>query len=326
MTEQISSLNKTTTMTTSDPTSSQLLQEARSVDTCAERLQELNRVDPALGPQIASNPSAPIELLDQLALQCPTEVLANPVLQFRDLETGGGAYEKFSLRSLVCLCLVCDPKRDAHLLAETRRRICAGLDELRRQEEASLTSIWQHQRTFTLRPKDCGNLIDCNIDFKVRSEAFVEGRGAISIYGIPEVDAPVSGSDASQRTMMAQFLGALASNRFQDFIDDSQITLDHSGDVDFILSAIDLPRGYEFDGSQLSKDEVPLFEFSYECSGDGIIFENKYLIVGIGGIEEADQKIEVPMGELNELLGFEPTPSGKRPADWTRRLAKLLFS
>jgi hypothetical protein len=325
MTEQISSLNKTTTMTKPDPASSELLQEASSVNTSAEALQELYRSDPGLGPEIASNPSAPIELLDQLALQCPTEVLANPVLQLRALETGGGAYEKFSLRSLVCLCLVCDPKRDAHLLAETRRRICAGLDELRRQDKASLTSIWQHQRTFTLHPKDCGNLIDCNIDFKVKSEAFVEGRGEISIYGIPEVDAPALGSDASQRTMMARFLVALAFNRFEDFIDYSEITLEHGGDADLTLTPIDLPKGYEFDGSQLSKDGVPLFEFGHECSSDELTFENEYLIVGVGSTEEVDQKIEVPMGELNELLGFVLTPCGKLPADWPKRLAKMLF-
>lgn len=278
---------------------------------------------PSLGPLIASNPSATIHLLNQLALECPTEVLANPVLQLRDLETGG-AFKEFSLRSLVCLCLVCDPKRDAHLLAETRRRICAGLDELRMQEEASLTSICQHQRSFTLRPKDCGNLIDCNIDFKVESEAFVEGRGAISIYGIPEVDAPASGSDSSQRKMMAQFLAAIASDQFQNFIDHSEIVLEHNGDVEFALKAIRLPRGCEFGGCQLCKNALPLLEFSYHF-GDGIYFGDGCLNVGIGDIEEVDLKIEVPMGELVELVDFEPALGGKCSAKWPSILAKLLI-
>lgn len=124
--------------------------------------------------------------------------------------------------------------------------------------------------------------------------------------------------------MMAQFLGALASKRFQDFIDDSQITLDHSGDVDFILSAIDLPRGYEFDGSQLCKSSLPLLEFGHHFD-DGIYFADGCLNVGIGDIEEVDLKIEVPMGELVELVDFEPALGGKCSAKWPSSLAKLLI-
>lgn len=76
-------------MTTPDAASSDLLQEASSVNTSAKALQEMFRDYPSLGPLIASNPSATIHLLNQLALECPMEVLANPVLQLRDLETGG---------------------------------------------------------------------------------------------------------------------------------------------------------------------------------------------------------------------------------------------
>lgn len=310
-------------MTHPDQASSELLQEAHSVDTPAERLQELFRANPALGPVIACNPSASIRLLDELAIQFPADVLSNPVLQLRALETGG-AYGEFSLHSLVCLCLACNPKRDADLLEETRRRVRAGLDELCRQEEASLTCIWQHQGAFTLRPRDCEYLIDCNIHFKVKSEAFLESRDVISLHGIPQMEVTALGSDASQRPMLSQLLRAIASNRFQDFIDDSEISRDHSGDVDFILDATDLPKEYELDGCHLCKDGEHLLEFSYHV-GDGIYFENGYLLVGVGSIEEVDLKIDVPMGELIELVGYEPTPSEKRPSDWTRRLAKLLI-
>jgi hypothetical protein len=59
---------------------SSLLREASSVDTSTERLEELFRADPSLGTVIALNPSASIQLLDQLALHCPAEVFANPLL------------------------------------------------------------------------------------------------------------------------------------------------------------------------------------------------------------------------------------------------------
>ncbi len=310
-------------MTQAHPSHSSLLQEASSIDTSAERLQELFRVDPSLGPAIASNPSASFQLLDQLALHCPAEVLANPLLLLSALETAG-AYGDFSLRSLISLCLACDPQQDAGLLKETRRRIRVGLDELRKQETASLTCIWLHQGNFTLRPKDCDNLIDIDIDFKVKSEAFVEGEDVISLRDIPELEVSASGSDASQRATMAQFLGAIASNQLQEFIDDSEIVREHSGALDFILEAIGLPKEYECDGRQLLKGGEPLFEFGYHF-GDGILFEGGYLEVGIGDIEEVDLKIDVSMGELIELIGFEPTSAGDCPADWPRRLASLLI-
>ena len=66
-----------------DPTSSEPLQEALSVDTSPERLQELFQVDPTLGPVIASNPSTSLQLLDQLALHFPVEVLATNQLSTR---------------------------------------------------------------------------------------------------------------------------------------------------------------------------------------------------------------------------------------------------
>jgi hypothetical protein len=68
-----------------------------------------------------------------------------------------------------------------------------------------------------------------------------------------------------------------------------------------------------------------LFEFSYHCFGNKILFENGYLMVGIGDIEEVDLKIEVPMGELIELLDFEPSVSSECPTDWPSHLANLLI-
>ena len=46
---------------------STLLEEASSVDTSPQRLHELLEADPSLGPVIASNPSASIQLLDRAA-------------------------------------------------------------------------------------------------------------------------------------------------------------------------------------------------------------------------------------------------------------------
>lgn len=123
---------------------------------------------------IACNPSASSRLLDKLAIQFPADVFSNPVLQLLALETGG-AYGEFSLHSLVCLCLACNPKRDADLLQETRRRLRAGLDELRGKEWIRLTCVWLYQRTFILGPEDCDGLIDQPIELTLELRAYVDG-------------------------------------------------------------------------------------------------------------------------------------------------------
>ena len=122
-------------MTQHKPSHLPFLREASSVDTSAHRLQELCQADPSLGSVIATNPSASIQLLDQLALQHPAEVLANPLLPLRVLEEGG-AYRPFSLPALASLCMAWTPGRDAELLQETKTRMASGLDDLANQEEA----------------------------------------------------------------------------------------------------------------------------------------------------------------------------------------------
>jgi len=139
-----------------------------------------------MGSVIACNPSASGRLLDELALQFPADVLSNPVLQLRALETGG-AYGEFSLRSLVCLCLACNPKRDADLLEETRRRVRAGLDELRGKEWIRLTCVWLYQRTFTLGPDDCDGLIDQPLELTLELRAYVDGDASDLSSAIPSL-------------------------------------------------------------------------------------------------------------------------------------------
>ena len=139
-------------MTEPHSSRSSLLQEASSAKTSPQRLHQLLQADQSLGPVIASNPSASIKLLDQLALYCPAEVLANPFIALRAVEAGG-AYVGFSLRSLVCLCLTCDCIRDNSLLNELKRRMGEAFDQLRRRESVNLSCVWLFQRTFLLQPR-----------------------------------------------------------------------------------------------------------------------------------------------------------------------------
>ena len=133
------------------PSRSTLLEEVGSVDTTPQRLEEIWRAEPSFGPVIASNPSASIQLLDQLALHYPVEVRANPLIALRAMEVGG-AYRGFSLRSLVCLCLACESMRDRGLLNELKRRMAEAFDGLRKQEFVTLSCVWLYRRTFILQP------------------------------------------------------------------------------------------------------------------------------------------------------------------------------
>jgi hypothetical protein len=312
-------------MTTSDPTSSQLLQEARSVDTCAERLQELNRADPALGPQIASNPSAPIELLDQLALQCPTEVLANPVLQLRALETGG-AYGELSLRSMVCLCLASNPKRDADLLRETRRRIQSSIEELRAQDYASLDCDWLYARHFTLLPEDCDGVIEKPLGFFLEVRANMYAKGTISLYDIPGLDDAGLGRPVSQRTSLVEFMRAVVAGEIRDYINEEYLSREDGGSTDVTLSAEELPAGYSLDHNTLYKDDESILSIYHDFSGGDspVVYGDGYLTVPVEFQDEVNHCIEIAMGELGDLTGLE-SKCPFLPADWHLRLAALLI-
>ena len=311
-------------MSSTNPARSELQEEARSVETSADRLRDLLRQDSSLGPIIASNPSASPALLNELALKHAAEVLANPVIPLRGLEADR-PYGEFSLPALVSLCLSCVPEQHADLLLEIRRRLITGLAELGEQKMASLSCVWLHQGTFTLRPIDCDRLISQVLDFKVESRAFVEGSGPITVHDLPEIKTAGSRSITLRRRQLSGFLHSLRFRNFQDFIDDSEITREHNGDVDFKLNAINIPDYLNLDGRELYNGDEFLFEFSYAIHGNDPIFENGYLSVPIGVTDEVELEHEIAMGELIDLAGLELKPDGLTPCDWPTRLAALLI-
>lgn len=326
-------------MTKPDPTSSQHLQEARSVGSSAERLHELYQADPALGPVIASNPSAPIELLDQLALQCPSEVLANPVLQLRALETCG-AYRELSLQSLVCLCLACDPQRNADLLEEARRRIHAGIDELQMQDYATLECNWLFNRDFTLFPTDCNMLISEPVRLTITVLANVHSEGPITVTGLPNCRDMEPGLPGTATQSLAEFLQAISSGELRTYINDDELVREDGGVPDIDLRAEALPEGLLLDGTTLfrsakqedsedeeEEDDEPILEFSYSYYGrcdSPIVYEGGVLTVPVEFVDEVNHHYHLAMGELGDLAGME-SKCPSLPADWHIRLAALLI-
>ena len=314
-------------MTTPDPTSSEPLQEALSVDTSPERLQELYRAHSALRSVMASNPSAPIKLLDELALQCPTEVLANPVLQLRAFETCG-PYGEFSLQSLVCLCLVCDPKRDPDLLQEIRWRIRACLDELRGKEWISLTCVWLYQRTFTLRPDDCDGLIDQQLELKVEMRAYVDGHTNDISSAIPSLVKTDPSPVYLRRSQLSKLLETIATGELDQYID-SCIDPDgdrvHKGDSRTLLKATNLPKGYAIEGSSLYKDDAHILAFvAVIHESDSIHCVNGVISVAVGEHEEIDRVYDLPLGDLKQFKLFAANGM-ELPFDWPARLSALLI-
>ena len=307
-----------------DQANSELLQEASSINTSAERLHDLFRADPSLARVIASNPSVSVQLLDCLALQFPQEVLDNPLLQFLALEKGG-AYREFSLPGLISLCLVCKPKQHADLLEEIRQRFRTGFAELALQEEASLSVEWVHQSIFTLHPTDCDQLIKHPMDFRVENSALAEGRGPVSIHGIPNLDLADRRSNVLKRKEPIRFLQALRNKKLDTFIDDSQITPEDSGGCDFKLELITNSSDIVLQGNSLYRGDDLLFEFSYLIGGDNPIFENGCLLVPVGDVEEGHRRYDINLGEFSDLIGLELKPNGPITCDWVSALAALMI-
>lgn len=126
------------------PDTSALLQEALSVDTSMERLQDLYRADRLLGPAIASNPSAPWKLLNRLALKYPVQVLANPLLNLRGPEADS-VWKQFKLASLVTLCLFSEQPQHQGLVKATSQRLFTGMQRLEGEHKGSISSVWVHR-------------------------------------------------------------------------------------------------------------------------------------------------------------------------------------
>jgi hypothetical protein len=313
-------------MTTPDPTSSEPLQEALSVDTSPERLEELFQVDPTLGPLIASNPSTSLQLLDQLAVHFPVEVLANRSV----------IYSYLSLRSLVCLCLVCDMRRDACLSNEILRRIHAGIDELQTQEYATLECDWLYNRIFTLLPTDCEALIDEPIEFRFDVFANMQSEGPILVSGLPDFRDDDSGFPGTQKESLADFLQIIGSCKLRAYINDQELVREDGGFPDIDLQAVALPKGLSLDGTTLSRsaekedeggdDGEPILEFfhSYGGCNSSIVYEDGVVTVPVEFVDEVNHHYSLAMGELGDLAGIE-SKCPSLPADWHQRLAALLI-
>jgi len=308
-----------------------LLEEARSVDTSAARLQALVNKEPTLGGIIASNPSASIQLLDHLALQHPAEVLANPLLPLRVLEDGR-AYSEFSLPALVSLCMAWTPGRDEELLQETKTRIAAGLEELANQEEASLSCEWVYWRSFKLDPEDCDCLINHSLRLTMEVRAGMVSEGPVSVHGIPNLSTCGPELSDCSRGDLTAFLQALSSGNLHNYIDDDELIREDCGFRDVRLDGEKLPDSLSIDGTSLYKyndeeeddEEVLVFRYDLFCGSYPIKFADGVVIVPVEFIDEDNHDYQMAMGELVALK-----PLGQKtdcpPSDWPSRLAALLI-
>jgi len=305
---------------------STLLEEASSVYTSPQRLQELFEADPSLGVVIASNSSASIQLLDQLSSQFPAEVFANPALQLLSLEAER-VYGAFSLRSLVCLSLSSGLKHETQLLEETKRRMHAALDQFRSQELVGLSCVWLWQRAFTLRPQDCDGLIDQELDLSLEYRAFVDGDMGDICSAIPQLACDDPDLVHSQKAEVAAFLRAIDQGILNSYVDsrvDPDGEREHKGDSDTLLSISGDKGRYSTEGSLLIKDE-PILEFhALTNEFDSISCKDGVAWVAVGEHEEVDRDYHLSLGELQQLHALAEH-SAHIPSDWHRSLASLLI-
>jgi hypothetical protein len=311
-----------------ESTSSELLREASLLTSSSDRLNELYKLAPSLGSVIASNPSASIQLLDQLASQCPAEVLANPILQLRSLEASR-VYGAFSLRSLVCLSLVCDSQTDTQLLDETKRRMHEALDQLHRQEWVGLSCIWFYQCTFTLQPDDCDGLIDHDLELSLEHRAFVDGDMGDICSAIPQLACDDPDLVQSQRAQVADFLKAIDNGTLNSYVD-SQVDPDgdreHKGHSITLLTILGAAGRFSTEGSLLVKEGEPILEFHALINEfDSIGYKDGVVWVAVGEHEESDREYQLSLGEL-QLLRALAEQSRHVPDGWHKRLALLLVS
>lgn len=312
-------------MTKPNHSKANLLDEAKQVTTSEHRLQELYQADQSLGSVIASNPSASILLLDQLALKHPAEVLANPLLPLRVLEEGG-AYRPFSLPALVSLCMAWTPGRDAELLQETKTRMASGLEELANQGEASLSCEWVYWRSFKLDPDDCDCVIKHSLRLTMEVRSGMESRGPVSVHGIPNLSAcDPEFSDASRGDLTA-FLQALSSGNLHEYINDNELSRDDGCCRDVRLDCDKLPANLSISGTSLYKEGEEVLNFDYNLNGENhpIEFADGVVTVPLEFIDEENHDYQIAMGEL---VGLKSTALKLDclPSDWPSRLAALLI-
>lgn len=296
-------------------------------------LRELSNEDPDLLPVIARNPNCGQELLNNLAISNPKEVLSNPAVHFVS-----NGYAWFALKSLVSLCMACDPNVHAALLCETKSRIAEGIEELQGQDEASLSCYWLHERTFTLAPKQCNNLISEPIDFEISVKARMRGSGPISVSDLPDLGEACQASIDERREELKVLLSAIYSGAIDKYFD-TNFPLEDDGGADRDAKAKILPQGLSFDGDTLYKvhpenedcdeweESLLGLEYSYASSEEPVVLREKhYLVVPVVYVDEIDREYDIVMGELGDLAGLRILDSETGlEIDWPSRLAELLL-
>lgn len=280
-----------------------------------ERLQDLYRADRSLGPAIASNPSAPWKLLNRLALKHPVQVLANPLLKLRDLETDS-VWKQFKLVSLVSLCLFSEQPQHQDLVKATSQRLFTSMQRLEGEHEGSISSVWVHRRDFTLRPEDCNQLIPGPLSFSLEVRTGMEGEGLICVGELPRIDLVDPSPDGSSRDALGAFLEALRSGKICDYVDDSDVTREDCCE-DYVLSCSKLPGEMALEDLSLCRQDDELFQFSWNYGGasEPPEFEDGFIIVPLEFIDETDLKYRINMGELRGLMGLVPEDNGAAVLD-----------
>lgn len=304
---------------------SSLLEEASSVKTSPQRLQQLLQDDPSLGAVIASNPSASFQSLDQLALHFPAEVLTNPLLPLRSLEAKG-AYGDFSLPALICLCLVSDTRRDNILLEETKIRIQAALDRLQGQE-ILLECDWLYSRDFTLLPEDCDGIINGPLDFTIEVRANMYAKGEVIMRDVPYLEELGLDISRSQIDLFSDFMRAVAAGEIRDYINEEYLTREDGGGADVELKVAELPVGLSVDGRYIcSDDDGCILEVYYNFDGGDTppVYEDGMLTVPVDFEDEVNHRYQFAMGELGDLVDLKSKCTAL-PSNWHQQLAKLLL-
>lgn len=317
--------------------------EAASPQTAPERLIELYKESQLLWGLIASNPSAPISILDKLAINFPEEVLGNPSFSAIVVERDF-SLKDLSLRSLVLLCLKGDQQEQNELRQELAWRLTRDFIELQKTDEASMSCVWTYQRYCTLQPDECENLIKTPMSFEVNARAHMEGEGPISLSTLPEIvdEAEVqelewdeedrSGPQPKvQPEELEDFLRCLMSGSLRQWICDDDIIREDSYSTEIDIDASEIPEGLSFDGSAVyavseSGDEELLMELdvNYDGEHEPITFSDGYLTIPLEFVDEIEHKYELDLGELNELISFKPKHPDGRPIDWPSILRQQL--
>lgn len=312
-------------MAKTHPDTSVLLREALSVDTSVDHLQDLYRADRSLGPAIASNPSAPWKLLNRLALKHPVQVLANPLLKLRGLETDS-VWKQFKLASLVSLCLFSEQPQHQDLVKATGQRLFTGMQRLEGEHKGSISSVWVHRRDFTLRPDDCNQLIPVPLSFSLEVRTGMEGEGLICVGDLPCADFVEPLPDCSSRDALVAFLEALRSEKICDYIDDSDVAREDCCE-DYVLRCSNLPREMALEDLSLCRHDDELFQFSWNYGGasEPLEFEEGFVTVPLEFVDEADLRYRINMGELRGLMGLVPEDNGSAVLDWPTRLVSILY-